>query len=81
MKLPLVAVAPLAPHRRVNRQKVIARRWRKANMGARLYWRDSHPRWRWDSGEIARAMDDGTGSHSFYSLDAIEAWIEAVGTE
>lgn len=53
-----------------SRKTIATEAWRKANPGYRLYWRDAHPRWHWDRGEIARAKR-GAGGTSYYTFAAI----------
>lgn len=77
MRLQKIAEAPLHPRFRHDRRKHIIKLWRKGGFG-RLYWRDQHPNWRWDSDEIARAKSGARG-YSFTSTDAIEIFLEMRG--
>lgn len=47
----------------------IVRRWRKCRL-PRLYWKNAHPNWRWDRGEIARTRQGTLVTH-YYTRDAI----------
>jgi len=43
--------------------------WREYGYG-RLYWRNAHPGWNWENGEIARAINHPIVTH-FYTIEAI----------
>lgn len=51
------------------KKEELVRRWRKCKL-PRLYWRSAHPRWRWDSGVVAR-FRDGAAVTLFLNLGAI----------
>lgn len=63
------------------RRQAISKRWRKAKMEGRLYWRANHEHWRdWDRDEVARSIEE-VGGHKFYSMKAVEEFIDELGDE
>lgn len=59
----------------MNRRE-LTKKWRKAKVPGRLYWRSSNQRWRdWETGAIAVSIDDPVRVW-FYTLEAIEDEIE-----